>query len=293
MSEIERYTIKGKIGQGGVGAVYRAFDNTLQREVAIKRLLNDDGSEETAAILVKEAGLLSKLQHPNIVTVYDVGVDDDGGYVVMELIEGETFDATISRGALTAGDFALFVDQTLEALVAAQEIQLLHRDIKPSNVMVSWLPSGRFQVKILDFGLAKLSQTPSLQTVNQSDAIMGSIYFMSPEQFDREPLDARTDLYSLGCLFYYGLTGRYPFNGDSAAEVMIAHIEHDVRPSRAAAIRSPRDRLRLGHAPHLERARRPTRQRKHCNARVRACISSHSARCEPRGRNRRNPTATT
>ncbi|MFT4546513.1 MAG: serine/threonine protein kinase [Verrucomicrobiales bacterium] len=230
----ERYTIKGKIGQGGVGAVYRAFDNTLKRDVAIKRLLSQGeplkDQQRTAERLVKEAGMLSKLQHPNIVSVFDVGIDDDGGYVVMELIEGETFDVTIRRGALTAIDFAQVVEQTLEAMIAAQQIDMLHRDLKPSNLMVSWLPSGRFQVKVLDFGLAKLSQAPALQTINQGDAIMGSIYFMAPEQFDRELLDGRTDLYSLGCLYYYGLAGRYPFDGAEAPNVMIAHIEHDVTP---------------------------------------------------------------
>ena len=230
----ERYVIKGKIGQGGVGAVYHAFDSSLKRDVAIKRLLSEtDKPEEerrTAEVLIKEAGMLSKLQHPNIVTVYDVGIDDDGGYVVMELIDGETFDLTVARGALTAGDFAQVVDQTLEAIIAAQEIGMMHRDIKPSNVMVTWLPSGRFQIKVLDFGLAKLSQTPALQTIDHGDSIMGSIYFMAPEQFDREPLDGRTDLYSLGCLYYYGLTGSYPFDGDSAPDVMMAHIEHRVIP---------------------------------------------------------------
>lgn len=234
MSDSERYIIQAKIGQGGVGAVYRAYDSSLRRDVAIKRLLPQDEKPEearhSAEELIKEAGLLSKLQHPNIVTVYDVGIDDDGGYVVMELIDGETFDATIARGALTGPDFSQVVDQTLEAMTAAQEIDLLHRDIKPSNVMVSWLPSGRFQVKVLDFGLAKLTQVPALQTINHGDSIMGSIYFMAPEQFDRELLDARTDLYSLGCLYYYGLAGRYPFDGKEAPNVMIAHLEHEVRP---------------------------------------------------------------
>jgi len=230
----ERYEIKGKIGQGGIGAVYRARDTKLKRDVAIKRLLSQEHKPEeerrTAEVLIKEAGMLSQLQHPNIVTVYDVGVDDDGGYVVMELIDGETFDQTIDRGALTATDFSQVVDQTLEAMIAAQQINMLHRDIKPSNVMVSWLPSGRFQVKVLDFGLAKLSQEPALQTIDHGDAIMGSIYFMAPEQFDRQLLDARTDLYSLGCLYYYGLTAKYPFDGKTGPEVMVAHLEHDVVP---------------------------------------------------------------
>jgi serine/threonine protein kinase len=230
----ERYQIKTKIGSGGIGAVYRAFDTTLQREVAIKRLLNQDQKLEearkTAEYLINEAGLMSKLQHPNIVSVYDVGLDEEGAYIVMEFINGETLSQTIKRGALTLKDFCNVVEQALEALVCAQEAGMLHRDIKPSNVMVRWLPSGSFQLKILDFGLAKISEQPSLQTLEHGNSILGSIYFMSPEQLEREPLDQRTDLYSLGGLLYYTLAGLFPFRGNSAPEVMVAHLEHDVVP---------------------------------------------------------------
>ena len=228
----ERYEILAKIGQGGIGGVYKAQDRALKREVAIKRLLpqGDKPEEErhTTEELVREASLLSKLQHPNIVTVYDAGIDDDGGFVVMELIDGETLDDLIERGALTFKDFKSVAEQALEGLIAAQEIDMLHRDLKPSNVMISWLPSGRFELKLLDFGLAKVTQKPSTQTVQWGDAILGSIYFMAPEQFEREPLDGRTDLYSLGCLFYYALAGAYPFDGEHGAQVMAKKLEHEV-----------------------------------------------------------------
>ena len=215
LSMSNRYSIKGKIGQGGLGAVYKAYDNNLGRDVALKRVLPAEGEDphEMAQNLIKEAKTLSALQHPHIVTVYDVGEDKEGPYVVMELLKGETLDTTIKRGALPAEDFQQVVIQSLEALVAAQALGITHRDLKPANVMVIWLPSGKFQIKILDFGLAKFSHQPSVQTIDQSDSILGSIYFMAPEQFERLPLDPRTDLYSIGAIYYYTLTGQYPFSG--------------------------------------------------------------------------------
>lgn len=228
----ERYELKGKIGEGGIGTVHKAFDTQLKREVAIKRLIPVEGGNSTEAAdnLIKEATTLSALQHPNIVTVYDVGTDDKGGFVVMELLKGETFDETIARGALTYDDFRVVVTQTLEALIAAHHVGLIHRDLKPSNLMVNWMPSGKFQIKILDFGLAKFSKQPSVQTIDQGDAILGSIYFMAPEQFERIALDVRTDLYSMGCMYYQCLTGKYPFDGDTAPQVMASHLQNRVTP---------------------------------------------------------------
>lgn len=230
----ERYEIKGKIGQGGLGAVYRAFDSRTNREVAVKRIIANPGdssiSEEATRQLVKEAGSLAALQHPNIVTIYDVGKDEDGPFVVMELLSGDTLEELIGKGSFTWPDFRQLAMQTLEALIAAQELHLVHRDVKPSNIMLSWLPSGKFQVKIVDFGLAKLSAKPSLQTIDQSDGVFGSIYFMAPEQFERVPIDLKTDLYAIGCVFYYALTGTYPYDGDTAAEVMASHLQHHVTP---------------------------------------------------------------
>jgi serine/threonine protein kinase len=229
----ERYEIKGKIGQGGVGSVYRAFDTQLNREVAIKRVLADGGhedQEEATKNLLKEATALSSIQHPNIVTIYDAGIDDDGPYVVMELINGRTLDEMVEENTLTWEDLREIIIQSEEALAAAQNLNLIHRDLKPSNLMVCWLPSGKFQVKIVDFGLAKFSSSPSLQTIDHGDAVFGSIFFMAPEQFERAPLDQRTDMYALGCLFYYALTGKHPFDGESAAQVMISHLQHHVTP---------------------------------------------------------------
>ena len=153
-----------------------------------------------------------------------------GRFVVMELLTGDTLEELIGRGSFTWQDFRQLAPQILEALIAAQELHLVHRDLKPSNIMLTWLPSGKFQVKIVDFGLAKLSAKPSLQTIDQSDGVFGSIYFMAPEQFERVPIDLKADLYAIGCVFYYALTGTYPFDGETAAEVMASHLQHHITP---------------------------------------------------------------
>lgn len=230
-----RYEIREQIGKGGLGAVYKALDTQLQREVAIKRVLSpghatEEEIRDSAAKLIAEAQTLSSLNHPNIVTVFDVGQDEAGGFVVMELLRGETLDETVERGVLTQDDFTEVVYQTMEALIAAQANDVIHRDIKPTNIMVIWQASGKFQLKILDFGLAKFSRTPSVQTMDQEESVMGSIFFMAPEQFERGELDARTDLYQMGCVYYNALTGQYPFGGDTAPQVMNAHLQHKVIP---------------------------------------------------------------
>ncbi len=231
----DRYESREQIGKGGLGAVYKAWDKQLQREVALKRVLmpgeaTDEEIQESGQKLIAEAQTLSALNHPNIVTVFDVGTDEKGGFVVMELLNGETIDDTVERGVLTQEDFTEVVIQTQEALVAAQAINVIHRDIKPSNIMVIWQASGKFQTKILDFGLAKFSKSPSVQTMDQDDSVMGSIFFMAPEQFERGELDARTDLYQMGCVYYFALTGQYPFNGETGPQVMNAHMQHKVTP---------------------------------------------------------------
>ena len=227
----DRYEIKGKIGQGGIGAVYRAFDRRMNREVAIKRIVQDKSKgdsegDEAAKQMTKEAGALAALQHPHIVTVYDVGIDEDGPYVVMELLTGKTLDELVTRAPMTGADFREFCLQTQEALIAAQDLGIVHRDLKPGNVMLTWLPSGKFQVKIVDFGLAKFSPKASLQTLDQTDSIYGSIFFMAPEQFERVPLDSRTDMYAIGCVYYFTLTGKNPFDGDTGPQVMASHLSH-------------------------------------------------------------------
>jgi serine/threonine protein kinase len=229
----ERYEIRGKLGQGGLGAVYRAWDHALKREVAVKRIVSGDDAEhreEATKQMEKETGALAALQHPNIVTIYDVGSDEDGPFVVMELLTGQTLDEIVEKAPLTWPDFRELVLQIQEALVAAQHLGLVHRDLKPSNIMVNWLPSGRFQTKIVDFGLAKFSPKASFDTVEQGDAIFGSIFYMAPEQFERAPSDSRLDMYSIGCVYYFTLTGQNPFQGETAHQVMTSHLEHRVIP---------------------------------------------------------------
>ena len=228
----QRYQVQGKIGQGGLGEVYLARDTQLDREVALKRVKVPEGGnmDAMAADLIREAKTLSALQHPNIVTVYDVGQDEKGPFVVLELLKGETLDAVIDRGGMTLDDFKQVVMQTLEGLLAAQAVGLVHRDLKPGNLMVVWLASGKFQIKILDFGLAKFGLKARPQTEDQGGGIFGSIFFMAPEQFERFPLDARTDMYSLGCIYYQILTTKHPFDGETGAEVMASHLQHHVKP---------------------------------------------------------------
>jgi serine/threonine protein kinase len=230
----DRYEIRGKIAQGGLGSVYKAHDVRMSRDVAIKRIITNIGdtsiTDEATRQLIKEASALASLQHPNIVTIYDVGKDAEGPFVVMELLSGQTLEEIITQASFTWEDFRQLAMQCLEALIAAQELHIVHRDIKPGNIMLTWLPSGKFQVKVVDFGLAKLSAKPSLQTIDQSDGVFGSIYFMGPEQFERIPIDQRVDLYAIGCVFYYALTGTYPFDGDSAVQVMASHLQHHVTP---------------------------------------------------------------
>lgn len=226
MENPERYEIRRKLGQGGVGAVYEGYDHQLRRRVAVKRLLETDESRSDQAVaeLLKECHSLSALNSPNIVRVFDFGEDADGPFVVMELLEGETLEQLINKAPFTEADFMVLAEQSQEGLLAAHDAHLLHRDLKPCNFMVTWLPSGRMQLKILDFGLAKFSIEPSKQTIAHGNSLFGSIYFMAPEQFEQLPLDSRTDLYALGSVFYYALTGIYPFNGESVAQVMTAHL---------------------------------------------------------------------
>ncbi len=216
-----------------MSAVYRAYDKVMGREVALKRLLpveETNLNEAAAESLAREAVALSRFQHPNVVTVFAFEEDAEGPYVVMELLEGEDLHAVIQNRALSWNDFRDVAGQCLEPLVAAGEVNLLHRDIKPGNIMLTVTPSGRFLVKLLDFGLAKFSQQPSRQTLDQRGSFLGSIEFIAPEQLELRPLDQRTDLYSLGCVFYYMLARKSPFAGESPAETSMNHVKHRCTP---------------------------------------------------------------
>lgn len=229
----ERYQVEGRIGRGGMSAVYRARDLVMGRKVALKRLLPIEETrlnESAGESLAREATALARFQHPNVVTIYAFEEDTEGPYVVMELVEGEDLHAVLKEKPLTWEQFRDVAGQCLEALVAAAELNLLHRDIKPGNLMLKTTPSGRLLVKLLDFGLAKFSQQPSLQTLDQRGSFLGSIDFIAPEQLELQPLDQRTDLYSLGCVLYYMLAQRSPFAGANPAETSMNHLRHRCQP---------------------------------------------------------------
>lgn len=230
-----RYELGERIGRGGICAVYRAFDNHLQREVAVKRLLpveKTELEEPDEGILGREALALAQLQHPNVVTVYEFEEDENGPFAVLELIEGQSLKKVIDEGALSYSDFIEIASQTIDPLISAGEMDLLHRDIKPENIMLSQLRSGRLQIKILDFGLAKISAIPRTQTLDLSGSFLGSVKYAAPEQFELDLLDQRTDLYSLGCVFYFALTQTSPFKGRDCSETMKNHLDHRVEPLR-------------------------------------------------------------
>jgi serine/threonine protein kinase len=223
----DRFEIREMIGSGGLGDVYRAWDHHLNRAVAVKRVrmqlaLNDRRLVEQTW---REAMTTACLQHPNIVTIFDYGIDADGAFVVMELIEGETLEDVLMRGPLQFEDFIRFAQQTLEAIVVAHALGLIHRDLKPGNFMISRSSSELpFHVKILDFGLAKYLDCPQPQSMDHLNSLMGSVHYMAPEQFQRQPIDHRTDLYSLGCIFYEALTGHPAFDGGNVSELIDAHL---------------------------------------------------------------------
>ncbi|MCX6857715.1 MAG: protein kinase [Verrucomicrobia bacterium] len=223
----ERYKVLESLGEGGQGKVYKAFDLQLQRYVALKRLLmNENSSQEQ---LRKEALTLAGLHHPNIVAIYDVASDEHGLFLVMELVEGEDLSKWLEGEALSLEDFQQLASQSLEALIAAHELKVLHRDIKPENLRISRLPGGRLTVKLLDFGLARASQNARRQT-DDHGSVKGSIRYMAPEQLQHKPMDGRTDLYALGCVFYKVLSGRTAFNAETVEAIINAHIEHRLVP---------------------------------------------------------------
>jgi eukaryotic-like serine/threonine-protein kinase len=229
----QRYKIYEQLGAGGNGAVYRAYDTQLKRWVAIKRLLtaSEAASEDPSTTeLRREADTLASLRNANIVTIFDVGTDDEGLFMVMELLEGPDLADTIVTAPLGLDDFKQLAEQTLEALLAAHQLRILHRDIKPENIKVERLPGGRLQAKLIDFGLARAGLGARKQTEDHTGSVMGSIYYMAPEQLSREPVDIRTDLYALGCVLYEAISARKPFDGKTVNEVIDKHLDHDVVP---------------------------------------------------------------
>jgi len=243
----DRFEIRELIGSGGLGDVYRAWDHHLNRAVAIKRVRMQVAQNDRKLVeqTWREAMTTACLQHPNIVNIFDYGIDAQGAYVVMELIVGETLEDVLSRGPLQFDDFLLFAQQSLEAIVAAHALGLIHRDLKPGNFMITRSSADSlFQVKILDFGLAKYLDAPQPQSIDHLNSLMGSIHYMAPEQFQRLPIDHRTDLYSLGCIFYEAVTGHPAFDGNTVSELIDAHLKKTPHSMK---------QLRRDISPRLER----------------------------------------
>ncbi|MFC8681774.1 Stk1 family PASTA domain-containing Ser/Thr kinase [Microbacterium ureisolvens] len=232
-----RYRIDEPIGRGGMASVYRGYDLTLGREVAIKildRELADDNAFRTRFRL--EAQAASRMAHPTIVRVYDAGEDSltapDGTtrpvpFIVMELVKGRLLKEIISAGPVPVNDAVRYVDGILEALEYSHRAGVVHRDIKPGNVMVT--DAG--QVKVMDFGIAR-AVSDSSSTVAETTQILGTAAYFSPEQAKGEPVDARADVYSTGVVLYELLTGRQPFRGESPVAVAYQHVsEAPIPPS--------------------------------------------------------------
>jgi serine/threonine-protein kinase len=233
---IAHYRIIKKLGAGGMGEVYLALDTKLDRKVAIKILRPDSLAEENLKKrLVREAQAAAKLDHPNICAIYDVNEADSLTFIVMQYIEGETLAEKMERKPLRLSAFLALAEQAAEGLAEAHRYSIVHRDIKPHNLMIT--PRG--QVKILDFGLAKqmLSDdqvdrdAPTATLLSTPGRIVGTMPYMSPEQVQGEPLDACSDIFSLGVTFYEILAGKHPFKDKSAAITMSRILLSDPIPT--------------------------------------------------------------
>jgi eukaryotic-like serine/threonine-protein kinase len=225
--KLGRYTIIEPLGAGGMGTVYRALDDKLERVVAIKIL--SPGvltGEDSRRRFRKEALALAKLSHAAIAQVYDVGEQDGVDYIVMECIQGETLASKLASGPLHVKEATAIVLQIAEALEEAHERGVVHRDLKPANVMIT--PKGN--VKVLDFGIAKLlASVPGDATISmmETGALIGTPVYMSPEQAQGQTVDARTDLWSLGVIYFECLSGKPPFRGNGSIAILHSIINDE------------------------------------------------------------------
>jgi len=220
---IGKYAVTGRIGRGGMGMVYRGYDEVLEREVAVKTLtLEGSLDEESRRRFQIEAKAAARLQHPNIITVYELGEDRGLPFIAMELLPGTDLEALMRSGEpLMLQEKLDLVIQVCRGLAYAHDHKVVHRDIKPSNVRV--LEDG--SVKIMDFGIAKLGGTG----VTKTGMMVGTVHCMSPEQIRGETLDGRSDLFSVGVILYELLAGRRPFAGAGVTDVLYKII-HDEPP---------------------------------------------------------------
>src|SRR6202040_2297696 len=229
---IGHYRVLEKIGSGAMGEVFRARDERLGRDVALK-MIRPASSENPDHLrrFELEARAAAALNHPNIVALYDVGFADGSPYIVCELLQGKTLRKRLAEGALPirlATDYSL---QIVQGLIAAHDRRIVHRDLKPENLFVT--SDGR--VKILDFGVAKLQPAPEqsgrsvedLTTVTKSGAVIGTVAYMSPEQLRGKAVDHRSDIFSVGAILYEMLTGRRAFRGETEVDTITAVLRED------------------------------------------------------------------
>ena len=229
---ISHYEVEQEIARGGMGVVYRARDLSLNRFVALKALPVFTSSDPIARLrFEREAQAASALNHPNIVTIYDLVSDEHASYIVMEFIEGKTLGEMIPLSGMPPEQAIRYALQMADALGCAHEAGIVHRDLKPQNVIIS----KRDHLKILDFGVAKLKSEPSGQLATHDNltrpgAFLGTTYYAAPEQFTAGEIDQRTDIYSLGVVLYQMLAGRVPFYADNPLELLQAIYHEQPKP---------------------------------------------------------------
>jgi serine/threonine protein kinase/dipeptidyl aminopeptidase/acylaminoacyl peptidase len=251
-SLLGRYEIIRMVGRGGMGKVYLARDNQLDREVAIK-VLNQKYENDKTNIqrFIREAKAASALNHPNILTIHEIGETDGSYYIVSEFIDGKTLREILREGDLGLLRILDISIQIANALTAAHSARIIHRDVKPENIVVR----ADGYVKVLDFGLAKLIKQhaslvgPEGEAINQNQTteglILGTVSYMSPEQARAETVDERTDLFSLGILIYEMITGKAPFAGNSKADTIANLIDKDPQPLSSFASGVPDELQRI------------------------------------------------
>jgi serine/threonine protein kinase len=250
---ISHYEILEKLGEGGMGVVYKARDTHLDRFVAIKVLsANAVSNPERKRRFVQEAKSASALNHPNIITVYDISNEGDIAFIAMEYVEGKTLDQLMGRRSLRLSDTLKYAVQITDALATAHAAGIVHRDIKPANIMVT----EKGLIKVLDFGLAKLTErglsegneTAATATVGMTQSpnteegtIVGTVAYMSPEQAQGKAIDARSDIFSFGAVLYEMTTGRRAFSSDTKMSILAAILNKEPKPAHEIAPDLPRE----------------------------------------------------